>query len=339
MAQFQDYLVAVKTANSTNAGMDSITPYVTLGGFFGASTRYALNASSAIAQSSPITTSSGAVLVPTTPAYSNKFETNQWDVFKIRTNNVGTLMQVRVEKGGTDAWKLDKVVVIPYKPDGVTLDTEQYRTFTINRWFDSADFDNLTDLTIDSDQVLDSPTWTQNQVIKTAKAMVMRYDNTAGSTPVSTTMTCHYSLVQGAAIEKNKTSSTTTSIGVSATTSFEAGGGILGGATVSASVTTDFSRQVTESCESKCGTSTTSTLEQTQEIPIEVPANAAVTLIVQVYQKVLKHSVTYGGYQVPITVYDPTAEVHFKLYTGILDNATASLKSQELATLAGAMLS
>jgi hypothetical protein len=339
MAQFQDYLIAVKTANNANANMDGITPYATLAGFFGASTKYALNASSAIALGSPITTSTGTVLVPTTQAYANKFEVNQWDVFKIRTNNVGTVLQIRLEKGGTDAWKPDRVVVIPYKADGTTLDIEQHRTFTINRWFDSADFDNLSDLTIDSDQVLDSPTWTQNQVIKTAKTMVMRYDNTAGSTTVRTTMTCHYSLVQGAAIEKNKTSSTTTSVGVSATTSFEAGGGILGEPKVTATVTTDFNRQVTESCENKCGTSTTSTLEQSQEIPIEVPANAAVTLIVQVYQRVLKHNVSYGGYQVPITVYDPTAEVQFKLYTGILDNATANLRSQELATLAGAILS
>ncbi len=339
MAQFQDYLIAVKTASVANANMDGVTPYVTLGGFFGASTRYALNASSAIPLASAITTSTGTVLVPTTAAYANKFEVNQWDVFKIRTNNVGTIMQIRVEKSGTDAWRPEKIVAIPYKTNTQTLDTEQYRTFTVDRWFDSADFDNLSDLTIDSDQVLDSPTWTQNQVIKTAKTMVMRYDNTAGNTAVTTTMTCHYSLVQGAAIEKNKTSSTTTSVGVSATTSFEASGGPLGGATVSASVTTDFSRQVTDSCENKCGTSTTSTLEQTQEIPIEVPANAAVTLIVQVYQRVVKHSVSYGGYQVPITVYDPAAEVHFKLYTGILDSANAALKSQEMATLAGATLS
>lgn len=338
MAQFLDYLIAVKTANVTNAGMDSITPSVTLGGFFGASTKFALNASSAIAVTK-ISKSDGGELVPTTSANSNKFEVNQWDVFKIRTNNVGTLMQIRVQKSGADAWKLDKIVAIPYKPDGTTLDIDQYRTFTANRWFDSADFDNLTDLTLDSDQVLDSPTWSLNQVIKSAKSMVMRYDNTAGNTAVRTTLTCHYSLVQGAAIEKNKTSSTTTSVGVSTTTSFEAGGGVLGEPKVSASISTSFSQSVTESCESKCGTSTTSTMEQSQEIPIEVPANAAVTLIVQVYQRVLKHNVSYGGYQVPITVYDPTAEVQFKLYTGILDSATAAQRSQDLASLAGAVLS
>lgn len=337
MAQFLDYLIAVKTANVPNANMDACTPYLTLGGIFGTSTKYALNASSAISVSK-ISRSDGSDLVPATAANSNKFEVNQWDVFRIRTNNVGAPMQINMQKSGTDAWKLEKIVVIPYKLDGMSLDIEQYRTFTPNRWLDSADFDSLSDLTIDSDQVLDV-SWTPTQVIKTAKTMVMRYDNTAGSTPVRTTLTCHYSLVTGAAIEKTKASSTTTSVGISMTTSFEAGGGLLGGPSVSASVTTEFSRQVTNSCESKCGTSTTSTLEQTQEIPIEVPANSAATLIVQVCQKVLKHSVSYGGYQVPITVYDPTAEVYFKLYPSILDSANAALKSQEMATLAGAVLS
>ncbi len=337
MAQFQDYLIAVKTASATNSGMDNITPYVTLGGFFGASTRYALNSSTAIAVSK-ISKSDGTELVPLTNSNANKFEISQWDVFKIRTNSVGTITQIRVEKSGTDAWKLEKIVAIPYKADGTTLDIDQHRTFTVNRWFDSADFDNLTDLTLDSDQVLESPTWTQNQVTKTAKTMVMRYDNSSGITAVSTTLACHYSLVQGAAIEKNKTTSTTTSMGVSMTSSFEAGGGVLGGATVSASVTTEFSQAVTNSCENKCGTSTTTTQEYTQEIPIEVPPNAAVTLIVQVYQRILKHSVSYGGYQVPISVYDPTPEVQFKLYPGILDSAAAAQKSQEMATLAGATL-
>lgn len=337
MAQFQDYLVAVKTASGTNAGMDNITPYVTLGGFFGASTRYALNSSTDISVGK-ISKSDGTELVPLTNENANKFEAGLWDVFKIRTNNVGTITQIRVEKSGTDAWRLERIVVIPYKADGTTLDIDQHKTFTVNRWFDSADFDNLTDLTLDSDQVLDSPTWTQNQVTKTAKTMVMRYDNTAGSTAVKTTLTCHYSLVQGAAIEKNKTTSTTTSVGVSTTTSFEAGGGILGGPSVSASVSTEFSQAVTDSCENKCGTSTTTTQEYTQEIPIEVPANTAVTMIVQVYQRILKHSVSYGGYQVPISVYDPSPEVQFKLYAGNLDSATAAQRSQEMATVAGAIL-
>lgn len=338
MAQFLDYLIAVKTANVSNAGMDGITPYVTLGGFFGASTKYALNTSSAISVTK-ISKSDGSELVPATAANSNKFQVNQWDIFKIRTNNVGTLMQIRVQKSGADAWKLDRIVAIPYKSDGTTLDIDQYRSFSANRWFDSADFDNLTDLTLDSDQILDSPTWTLNQVIKSAKTMVMRYDNSAGNTAVRTTLTCNYSLVQGAAIEKNKATSTTTSMGISTTTSFEAGGGPLGEPKVSQSYSTSFSQAVTESCESKCGTSSTTSVGQSQEIPIEVPANSAVTLIVQVYQRALKHSVSYGGYQVPITVYDPAAEVQFKLYTGILDAATAAQRSQELAILAGAMLS
>ena len=351
MAQFRSYLIAVKTSNVDHAGTDDDTVKASLIGVFGETKPYRLSALSQIscaeimADCDPITKvkyDNPVQVLPAIARRGNKFEKDQWDVFKITTDDVGTLLRVRVEKEGKDGWNLERVVVIPYDHKGTDPDPSLRRSFLVQRWFDSDDFDKLQKLEIDCEESLRAPEWLQPRRAKTAKSMVMRYENSKEEA-LSTTFKFHYSIVQGVAIEASQTRDTKT--GHTRTHSWEVSvkeSGMIAGVGVESeqkySGSDVCTREITKSCSDKYGTTTTTSMNQEQEIPITVPANSAVTLIVQVYQTALSHQVKYGDYEIPVTVYDGTVDFSFKLYPEVLSEETAREKSRELAEVAGATL-
>jgi hypothetical protein len=351
MAQFRSYLIAVKTSNLPGADTDDDTVKASLVGVFGETRPYRLNDKSQIfreritADYNPITEEKYNPPVEVLPAivkHGNKFEKDQWDAFKITTDDVGTLLRVRVEKKGDDGWNLEKVVVIPYDHKGTAPDPSRRRNFLVQRWFDGDDFDLLQKLEIDCEESLQAPEWRQLRKAKTAKTMVMRYENSEKEA-LSTTFKFHYSIVQGVAIEASQTKDTKT--GHTRTHSWEVSAkesGKVGVAEVELeqkySGSDVCTREISKSCSDKYGTTTTTSMNQEQEIPVTVPENGAVTLIVQVYQTALSHQVKYGDYEIPVTVYDGTVDISFKLYPEVLSEEIALERSRELAKVAGAKL-
>jgi hypothetical protein len=347
MAQFKSYLIAVKTSDLKDANTDAKTVQVSLIGVFGKTEPYRLNHSSNTscpkidAKSDPIKEEQSEVL-PAIPIRKNLFELDKWDAFKITTNDVGTLLRIRVLMTDTDGWNLERAVVIPYNHDGETLDLSMRRSFIVNRWFDSKDFDGLEDLEIDSEETLQAPVWQPSSSTKTAKTMVMRYENSAAKELI-TNFKFHYSIVQGVAIEESQTKETKT--GHTRTHSWEVSvkqsGEVLGAKVESEqkySGSDVCTREIAKSCSNKYGAMTTTSMIQEQEIPITLPPNSVGTLIVQVYQTAVTHQVNYGDYDMPVTVYDGTIDISFKLYPEILDEENAWKKASELAQEAGATL-
>lgn len=339
MAQFKDYLIAIKTGDLSHAHTSGATPNVTLRGLFGECSPYLLTNGSAIALNQDIK-DGGKTIVPATQIHE-KWRRNSWDIFRIRTFNVGGIMALKVEKQGTDAWHLEKVVVIPFKPDG-SYNLSKRRTFSPRRWFDAADFDKLTSLWIHPDESADSESehslkWSAPETVKTAKTKIMRYDNVYGDSTIETNFTYSYSILKGVVIEKEKTKELSTENSIEASISFEAGAGFLGGKT-SAEVSTSFALAVAHSCTDRFGTTSTTTEEQTQEIPVTIPAHGGLTIIFQIYQKTLNYKATYDDYEVPITVHDGTVDTSFKVFNKILDYEESQTEARNLAKEAGAFM-
>lgn len=349
MAQFRSYLVAVKTSNLKDADTDATTIQISLIGVFGQTKPYRLNHSSNTscpkidATSDPITKEkykSPIAVLPAIPVRDNLFELTNWDVFKITTDDVGTLLRIQILMDDANGWNLERAVVIPYEHDGKTLDVSMRRSFIINRWFDSKDFDSLKDLVVDSEETLQAPQWQRPSRTKTAKTMVMRYENPADK-ELCTNFKFHYSIVQGVAIETSQTKETKT--GHTRTHSWEVSAkesGEIFGAKVETeqkySGSDVCTSEIMKSCSDKYGATTTTSMIQEQEIPVTLPPQSVITLIVQVYQTAVTHQVRYGDYEMPVTVYDGTIDLSFKLYPEILSEEVAREKAAELAKVAGA---
>lgn len=351
MAEFRSYLVAVKTSNLKHAKSDDDTVWISLVGVFGATKPYRLSGLSnrscieIMVHDDPVTKTKledPVQVLPAIPTRGNLFEQNCWDAFKITTDDVGTLLRIRVGKTGKDGWNLERVVVVPYDREGTALDPGLLRSFRVNRWLDSNNFDKLDTLEIDSEESLLAPEWLRPTRTKTARTMVMRYENSEDK-ELSTSFKFHYSIVQGVAIEASRTRETKT--GHTRTHSWEVSvsqSGKVAGVGVDSeqkySGSDVCTQEISKSCSDKYGATTTTSMIQEQEIPVTLPPNGVVTLIVQVYQTAVRHQVKYGDYEMPVTVHDGTIDLSFKLYPEILSEETARKRSAELAEVAGATL-
>jgi hypothetical protein len=347
MGQFQDYLIAVKTGDLSYAQTDG-TPEITLHGLFGKCSPYLLTHSSSIALKKNVVDKNNNIIIPETDTHERWCQ-NSWDIFHIRTFDLGSIRKLNIDKQGTNAWYLEKIIVIPffyntnYEHSNISnvniLDISNRRTFIIKRWFDSADFDKLTSLWVHPDELLKNSKLNFSElrdlkIFKTAKTKIMRYDNSQGTDPIETDFTYSYSVLKGVAIEKEKTTQISSGYNISSDISFSYE---AGGFEASASVSTSFSKEITDTCMNKFGTTTTTSEEQTQTIPITIPKESNLTIIFQIYENSLKYKVSYDGYEVPITVNDGTIDTSFKVFNKILSKEEAEEEIQNLMTISGAV--
>lgn len=345
MAQFQDYLIAVKTGNLSYAHTDG-TPEITLRGLFGKCSPYLLTNSSSIALEKDIFDEKEEIIIPATSIHERWCQ-NSWDIFHIRTFDLGSIRTLKVNKEGTNAWYLEKIIIIPfmynvnYTHSNISnleiLDISNRRSFIVKRWFDSADFDKLTSLWLHPDELLknsnlNSSKLSAPEILKTAKTKIMRYDNSEGQSPINTEFIYSYSVLKGVAIEKEKTIQTTSGYGISSEISFSYG---VEGFEASVSASTSFSKEITDTCMNKFGTTTTTSEEQIQKVPIVVPASSSLTIIFQIYENTLIYSISYDGYEVPITVNDGTIDTSFKVFNRILSEKEAEKEIRNLMIVSG----
>lgn len=328
MAQFRDYLIAIKTGNVENATLSRACVYTTLNGVFGQTGKFRMSSQTNTSCSNIM--SGATVLVPATPTRSDYFNQGSWDIFRIRTNEIGTILSMIVYKDNTDAWFMEKAVVIPMKGDG-TYEIAAKKTFSPKRWFDSNAFDTLVEIEIHPDEEMQASKLVPVSQVKTAKTIVMRYDNSGQLDPISTTFNYRYEIMTGVAIRRDETKSTTTSVGVAVEVSWS-------GFFASGSRTTTFGQEIMSAVSNSFGATTTTTVERTQDIPVIVPANTARTLIVQVYQTAQKYDCIYGDYKVPVTVYQGNVDLQFKLFPGVLTAADATAKATAMAQVVGASI-
>ncbi len=162
----------------------------------------------------------------------------------------------------------------------------------------------------------------------------MRYDNSNGVEAIKTEFTYAYSVLKGVAIEKEETTQISTGYGISSDISFSYEAGGFG---ASASISKYFSQEINYTCRNKFGTTTTTSEEQTQTIPITIPKESGLTIIFQIYENSLKYKISYDGYEVPITVNDGTIDTSFKVFNEILTEEQAEQEIKSLMALSGAV--